>query len=666
MAFNPDEYLKGKEAGGFDPDAYLRDKEQGKAGAVDAAVAPLVGPLKALTDLSVRTEQDPEALARGAAQGATLGWADEGAGAAGAVRRYLLEKEGGKPIGDLYREERDDSRAKTAAARDRSPDVYGLGEAVGNVPLLAVPAATGASKMRALASLAGIGGAQGLGSSSGPAEQQAADAVQGAVVGAALGAVAPAAARGADKAADTAVNLGRRALGYSKRLINKQGLSRANEVARTMLDQKAIPWNGDADDILTNVQRIKGEAGSGIGELRKKMDENGLGYIDTNELIKSVEKLKPQITKTGMTQQEIIDLAKQRAAQDMADHGVQIESDIIGRIKGAGGIKLTPAYKDLGDLKYIPKWLRPHIFKKNGAPLDEVAESLGMSDKELISELEKISSAGRVKRVKPLGDHIQDIVDEINEAKAGGIIADPEKVVATGGLYDKYGEAADEIIRTLKAHGDSLPMGEAEQLKTMLYRRGAKATDPIMEDINKGASRVLRESAEKQTDEFAKITGGADNEKYLRDKRMYGIASDAEKAALDKVNREAGNSDPSLRGTIIGGSRLAAGDPVGAASSVFGFGEVVRKGAGFGANAADAVASMLRATPDVFGQFAPILTNALAKGQQSFAVTNYLLSQQSPEYQDIVNKIQKGASEKWENPASLKSGSSTSLPLFRE
>lgn len=139
--FDPDAYLAKKRApaaaGSFDPDAYLAEK---RVGAV-AVEAPGLG----------------ASFARGAAQGITLGFADEIAG--------LVES---AFTGKTYRQARDESRAAFARAQLANPKAYFAGE-IGSalVPGLGAAKAikAGGTALQAGLRAAKIGGLSGAGAS---------------------------------------------------------------------------------------------------------------------------------------------------------------------------------------------------------------------------------------------------------------------------------------------------------------------------------------------------------------------------------------------------------------------------------------------------------------------------------------------------------------------
>jgi hypothetical protein len=190
--FDPDAYLAKKRAereasakaeADFDPDLYLLNKEARRQQEARAAGQPVGPGAKALP----RDVTFAEGVARGAAQGATLGFADE---ITGAVESAFGPK--------TYTQARNESREKYARAEKGQKGGYMLGEIGGGVAsglatggaaaVLGKGAQLGLRGATALA--AAEGGLAGLGASE--AEDlrgMATDAGTGALVGGAVGAI---------------------------------------------------------------------------------------------------------------------------------------------------------------------------------------------------------------------------------------------------------------------------------------------------------------------------------------------------------------------------------------------------------------------------------------------------------------------------------------------
>lgn len=122
-----------------------------------------------------------ESAARGAAQGASLGFADEAAGALSNLANRLVNPQGDLFDAENYKNVRDSYRAGDKAAKAENPTTFGVGQVAGGA---ALPVG-----QLGLLKGAALGAAQGLGTSEADTlGGAAADTALGAGVGGALGA----------------------------------------------------------------------------------------------------------------------------------------------------------------------------------------------------------------------------------------------------------------------------------------------------------------------------------------------------------------------------------------------------------------------------------------------------------------------------------------------
>lgn len=187
--------------------------------AKDGTVYRKIGADSWLPQGHVKPTSKTESFARGAVQGATLGYADELSGGMEA----LWEKAKGNPeeFGNLYGQLRDESRANFNKAKGDNPTTYLGGEVAGGAATLAVPgmaAAKGAKLAGVMQTSARAGVAAGVGFSEGENVRDVlADGVQGGAIGMAI----PAAGA---------------ALGYGgKKVIEKGSRAFVKEVAPTRI-----------------------------------------------------------------------------------------------------------------------------------------------------------------------------------------------------------------------------------------------------------------------------------------------------------------------------------------------------------------------------------------------------------------------------------------------
>lgn len=105
-----------------------------------------------------------EALAKGGAQGVTLGFGDEVNGAIQALGDKMMGNGQGASLADLYRRNRDSFRRDDAAVRAEHPMAYGGGELAGGVASSFLPGLN-AGRLGVLGQAALQGGLGGLGAS---------------------------------------------------------------------------------------------------------------------------------------------------------------------------------------------------------------------------------------------------------------------------------------------------------------------------------------------------------------------------------------------------------------------------------------------------------------------------------------------------------------------
>lgn len=130
---------------------------------------------------------------------------------------------------------------------------------------------------------------------------------------------------------------------------------------------------------------------------------------------------------------------------------------------------------------------------------------------------------------------------------------------------------------------------------------------------------------------------------YQSLKSKYGTLKAATKDATVNANRYDKNNSFSLgdKAAAFGAAalnphgtmaKMATGAVAGVANKL-----LRKRGTSAGAVSLDKIGDMLRATPEFFGKYAAPLLESLQRGDQSLAITHYLLSQQDPDYQKLVS-----------------------------
>jgi hypothetical protein len=216
---------------------------------------------------------------RGAAQGATLGFADELAGAGEALWDVATTDKELKDLGDLYTQRRDESRENFKRAKEANPGTYLAGEVGGG---LATGLATGVpTGLRSAVTLgAGLGGAAGVGGSEGKDWAEVTkDGLKGAGIGVAGGAVAHGASKVIPWAAKTAGEKLKaiaemravKALGGSKAQMQKM-IERGDpgRLGRTLLDEDVVTMFGSKQGMADRLDDLAaGKIDDLTGELNR-------------------------------------------------------------------------------------------------------------------------------------------------------------------------------------------------------------------------------------------------------------------------------------------------------------------------------------------------------------------------------------------------------------
>ena len=227
-----------------------------------------------------------ESFARGAAQGALLGYPDELTGGFLALKDVATDdKVGLKDLFERYGKHRDESRKEYDEAAEANPVKSGAGNLFGGLATLAIPGlgiAKGASLAKVAAAGARSGAVSGFGSAEGDAKTQAMSTLAGgALGGATAGAIGKIGEKvGKGLASSTRAGAERaayRATGGIKSDINKIYGNTPEQVGRNMLDEGVIPWFGKRGG-----QEIEESIRKRVGELSAKQDEF-LSRLDTEQ-----------------------------------------------------------------------------------------------------------------------------------------------------------------------------------------------------------------------------------------------------------------------------------------------------------------------------------------------------------------------------------------------
>ncbi len=304
MAFNPDEFLAQKETPSFNPDEFLAQDKQSEEP---------IGP------------SELESGIRGAAQGISLGFADELTGAVETALQTAKNPSEITNILDNYRKFRDESRANYEAAQQANPKSYLAGELVGGVvPVLgtggtAAGASLGKLALQGAKMGATYGAATGAGMSKsdltegdvgGLLKDTAIGATSGAVGGAVIGAAAPKVIEGISSAGkaitkpaiklaewieENAPELFRTSIEAGR--LSSEGIPLAGEAVRKQtvkdIEQKAAEFI-DAADL------VRSKSSKEIADVLGDKTEIGFG----EQLVKYLKDVDSKLEKVGVNSDE--------------------------------------------------------------------------------------------------------------------------------------------------------------------------------------------------------------------------------------------------------------------------------------------------------------------------------------------------------------------------
>lgn len=236
------------------------------------------------TDSWDEYKPDPSAMARGAAQGATFGFADEieGAGRA-AIQDVAFGPSKLSELPERYAARRDASRAEYERAREESPGSYTAGEVAGGIGTAFIPGLgwANAAKVGMIPKIvqgAKIGAVQGLGTSTSDLTKgQFGEAAEDVGTGAALGG---ATAGVVDRAG--AVLKGITPTSVAKKLSNVF-LNTPEEITETYVNNPQGVLNAPKrHELATEYQglldKLKGDVQGGSKESRKILENEGLRF----------------------------------------------------------------------------------------------------------------------------------------------------------------------------------------------------------------------------------------------------------------------------------------------------------------------------------------------------------------------------------------------------
>lgn len=560
-----------------------------------------------------------EAVARGGAQGLTLGYADEAVGGAQAVRDYILGRKSvfDEGIGDIYRRNRDMEREKFAEAREAHPKTYGAAQIGGAVlPTIAATVGTKGAALPAIsARLAALGATEALGHSEADLTQgEFGQAAQETALGGAIGGALPPAMRGVSKMAGVAarpfVQAGK-AIGeklgpmVGPASIGKRGLSAATNVPLESIEARiARPGAIKAAETSSFARLAEKDLPEAVGKLSAKVSDLSTKALDT---------LRPKA--------KYFNVKELTTYLSRLQGGTKIKGATIGAGEGT--------FKALGKLKNQIAKMAPKV---KGKPSQRLPAKNNLTEGDM----------------KQVIKSIDDLIDWKDTAKAPQNRALKEFRHYLNGKLGANNPKYAEAMKPLAVHTELLENLE----KKFALQRGYTPTGQVQyRPTDPTAQRIKAITDEK------KLASRADLRKLRRLTEGGGDdiiqkAEDVRLAAPFKGGRPQGSRSVAQYAIAGSGLGYGAGGPAGSfIGGVLGAGvgsHVDKFGGQYAARILDAfknyrkgnITLFLEQVPQAFGKWAPLLKQAAARGGNSLITTHYVLQQQDPEYRKQLKNIE--------------------------
>lgn len=151
--------------------------------------------------------------------------------------------------------------------------------------------------------------------------------------------------------------------------------------------------------------------------------------------------------------------------------------------------------------------------------------------------------------------------------------------------------------------------------------------NPLAGQAPKSASQVYRDLVEQKANEFSPELG----QNYQAAKQNYQALSPVVDASSNRAMQQAQSPIGGL-GDIA--SFMAKG-PLGVIAKR----AVAPRVASAGAVTLDALSNVIRTSPQTLGKYAGVLSSSAARGNDSLAITNFVLGQSDPKYRELTNHL---------------------------
>ncbi len=451
-------------------------------------------------------------LLKGAQIGTTVGFSDELAGAAGALGGKFGGDE--RPIGDIYREARDDERSRIAQAREESPRQVMLGELAGGA--LALPfTGTGVGAAGRVGAAAGLGGSEadltqgdnlgqaiedtgrgaalgtGLGVVSKLAPSATAAAglggiagglISGSPTGMAIGAGLGLAGLGAGKgAAALAAKLPATQLGSDISRGYQLGKEGTSLIGKAPIENAEKVINGLSDDTTQALRGLESTKAEGARQNLSQSVDTALTAVG-QRLGKSGEDLVSFMQEAkGKIGQDIQDLMAEKAKS-----GATVDvSDIVGALQGRLDELVMALPEDIAAKQNVANELQKYLVK-NGVPVQMKTTRMLSPEGGVLSEANQLS--GKNIPLEELAG--RDISSEqgVMTPKSASIT---ERANAEG---SPRGAVQQEVSTfTPQEPITDMPIGDAQRLRKLLGQIGfgdKKAPDALRSELARAYPEV--------------------------------------------------------------------------------------------------------------------------------------------------------------------------------
>jgi len=242
---------------------------------------------------------------------------------------------------------------------------------------------------------------------------------------------------------------------------------------------------------------------------------------------------------------------------------------------------------------------------------DKAASSMDESGQIIDNVLSELDSKGVTASVDNVVTGLQSKVDDLSKIHGN------EKLV---------NQLQGEIDNLIERGQSSIPIKSAEESKKV-FQGNTNYNSPVSDQK---ASKYLANQYKEEVERAASLADPEAAKLFTQAKKDYGLIAPIQAAA---EKRALANNQVAVGGLKDAVYAMAGGGP-----GVL-FRNMVQPMVGSSvAVAADKVSKALAATPELFGKYAKVLTDAAAKGSANLAITHQVL-QKDPEYQKILNGL---------------------------